>query len=226
MIERATRENSVADALRAKICESSPLLFHPTTKQYTLYSVSAPLDSSVNLPSKRWLQHLKVARAASAQSFKKRKVEACSIPDPAELEIDGKLSTIDTIDTSDTESQSGVWYWNESANESDSDSEVESDSDSEVEKDKEKEEDVEEPDREIEQPRIETPKMVLEWNQEGENKLRGGYGKGSQSTTTRKNKSVRQSGKQALESYSLGALWQGGIDLGTWRVVGDLHTRS
>lgn len=59
------------------------------------------------MPSKRQLQQLKAARAASVQSFKKRKVEALdhSISDPlAELEIDDKLSAMDTISTSDTES--------------------------------------------------------------------------------------------------------------------------
>ena len=156
--------------------------------------------------SKCWLQHLKVARAASVQSFKKRKIEACSIPDPAKLEINDELNTTDIIDTSDTESQSGVWYWNKSANKSDLDSEVG--------EEEEKEEDVEEPDREIKQPRKKISKMVLEWNQKGEDKLCGGYRKRSKSITTRKNESAWESEKQALESYSLGALWQQDINLG------------
>ena len=72
------------------------------------------------MPIKRRLQHLKAARAASVESFKKRRLEASSLPNSARLQIDNdKLST---GDTSDTDGESGIWFWNESANETNSDS--------------------------------------------------------------------------------------------------------
>lgn len=55
-------------------------------------------------------------------SSKKRKFEASSVLNSAQLKIDdGKLSTADTIDTIDTKEESGTWFWNKSANKSDSD---------------------------------------------------------------------------------------------------------
>ena len=57
------------------------------------------------MPSKRWLEHLKSARAASVQAFKKKKIEASLISNPAESKIDDKLST---ADTSDIKNQSGL----------------------------------------------------------------------------------------------------------------------
>ena len=79
------------------------------------------------MPIKRRLQHLKAARAASVESFKKRRLEASSLPNSARLQIDNdKLST---GDTSDTDGESGIWFWNESANETNSDSEDEDEGD-------------------------------------------------------------------------------------------------
>ena len=69
---------------------------------------------------KRQRQHLKAAKTASIESFKKRKLEASSLPRSAQLQIDD-----DKLSTSDTEGESGIWFWNESANETDSDSEEE-----------------------------------------------------------------------------------------------------
>ena len=73
------------------------------------------------MPSKRGLEQLKSARAAAVPPLKKKKSEASSVLNSAQLEIDDdKLST---ADTSDTEGESGTWFWKESANESDWDSE-------------------------------------------------------------------------------------------------------
>ena len=72
---------------------------------------------------KRQRQHLKAARTASIEFFIKRKLEASSLPKSAQPQIDDdKLST---DDTSDTEGESAIWFWNESVNEIDSDSEEE-----------------------------------------------------------------------------------------------------
>ena len=79
------------------------------------------------MPSKRQRAQWKSANAASVQSFKKRKSEASSLLNSTQLKVnDTKLST---TDTSDTESNSEVWFWNESANETDLDSEEKGDGD-------------------------------------------------------------------------------------------------
>lgn len=66
------------------------------------------------MPSKRRLTQLKSARAAAVLSSKKRKVEASLVLNSAQLEIDDDKLSI--TDTSDTEGESGTWFWNESAN--------------------------------------------------------------------------------------------------------------
>lgn len=67
------------------------------------------------MPSKRKLEQLKKARAASVQSFKKRKLEASSLPNSAQLLIDDdKPNTSDTIDT---EAEFGAPVGNEGVNE-------------------------------------------------------------------------------------------------------------
>lgn len=77
------------------------------------------------MPSKRRLEQLKCARVAAVLSSKKRKFEASSVLNSAQLEIDDdKLSLADTIET---EGESGTWFWNKSANESDSDTKEEAD---------------------------------------------------------------------------------------------------
>lgn len=72
------------------------------------------------MPSKRRLDQLKSARAAAVQACKKRKSEASSVLNAHPEIVDDKLST---TDTSNTEDESGTWFWNESANESDPDTE-------------------------------------------------------------------------------------------------------
>ncbi len=158
------------------------------------------------MPSKRRRAQWKSANAASVQSFKKRKSEASSLLNSTQLKVnDTKLST---TDTSDTESNSEVWFWNESANETDSDSEEEGDGDED------------ESDIEIEVPRTEQTvspvvcKKEVKWNKEGEDKLRGSYGKGSRSTQMRKQRSARKLEKEASKTYNIQALWQRSRDLG------------
>lgn len=72
---------------------------------------------------KRQRQYLKAARTASIESFKNRKLDASSLPKLAQLQTDEDKFSKD--DTSDKEGESGIWFWNESANETDSDSEEE-----------------------------------------------------------------------------------------------------
>ncbi len=62
------------------------------------------------MPSKRRLDQLKSARAVAVQACKKIKSKASSVLNAHP-------------DTSDTEDESGTWFWNESANESGSDTE-------------------------------------------------------------------------------------------------------
>ena len=146
------------------------------------------------MPIKRRLQHLKAARAASVESFKKRRLEASSLPNSARLQIDNdKLST---GDTSDTDGESGIWFWNESANETNSDSE-----------------DEEEQSRTEQAVSPKPSKTEIRWNKEGEQSLRGGYGKGSKRTQMRHNKSARDLEKEASKIYDIQALWQRNQDL-------------
>ena len=153
---------------------------------------------------KRQRQHLKAARTASIESFKNRKLEASSLPKSAQPQIDDdKLST---DDTSDTEGESGIWFWNESANEIDSDSEEEGELD---EKDWEEEQSSTQQDVSCISSKVE-----IKWNKEGEQNLRGGYGKGSKRTQMRHNKSVRDLEKEASKTYNIEALWQRSRDLG------------
>lgn len=155
------------------------------------------------MPSKRRLEQLKSARAAAVQARKKRKSETSSVLN-AHLEIeDDKLST---IDTNDTEGESGTLFWNDSANESGSDKEAGEDED-------EEEDDGHELGMEMEESRTEKaaspegPKREVKWNKEGEDKLRGVYGMGSRSSLKRQRKSARELEKEASKSYDIRALW-------------------
>ena len=109
-----------------------------------------------------------------------------------------------TNGTNDTEGESETWFWHESANESHSNSEEEGYSDV----------DVEESNLEGEQPsheglaRLESEPREIRWNKEGGTKLRGGYGKGSRATLTRKKKSARELKMETSKTYKLGDLWQ------------------
>lgn len=161
--------------------------------------------------SKRRRNHLKAAREASVASFKKRKCETSLTLSSAPVEtLDALLdSKLDTTDTSDTEDESGTWYWNESAHESDSDSEEEGNDDVDFEGGKAIEHDLE-----AEQPRVkrvvntEVPMMELKWSREGEDKRRGGYGNGSRSTRKRHKKAAEEKRKEAAKSYNIKALWE------------------
>lgn len=62
----------------------------------------------------RKLEQLKKARAASVQSFKKRKLEASSLPNSAQLLNNDKPNTSDTIDT---EAEFGAPVGNEGVDE-------------------------------------------------------------------------------------------------------------
>ena len=158
------------------------------------YYHSSKFPRLVTMPSKRCLEQLKSARVAAVQAKKKRRCEVNLVTDPAQLEIDNdKLST---TDTSDTEGESGTWFWNESANEDDSDTE------GGEEEDKESDSDIDE------------VRTQIKWNKEGEDKLRGAYGNGSRSTSRRERKSTRELEKQASKTYDLRALWQQNIELG------------
>lgn len=64
------------------------------------------------MPTKHRLEQLRQPRAVAFQACKKRKSDTSSVPNDVE---DEKLSTTDKIDI---ENKCGVWFWNESANES------------------------------------------------------------------------------------------------------------
>ena len=154
------------------------------------------------MPSKRQRNQWENARAASLQTFKKRRQDSSSLPNLVQPLLDDNEA--DTSDTNDTEGESETWFWHESANESHSDSEEEGYSDV----------DVEESNLEGEQPsheglaRLESEPREIRWNKEGGTKLRGGYGKGSRATLTRKKKSARELKMEASKTYKLGDLWQ------------------
>lgn len=101
---------------------------------------------------------------------------------------DDKLST---ADGSEEEDDTGTGFWNESANETNSEEEEEGG------------EDIEEEDLDGEQSQTEqkaNPEISMiemKWNKEGEQNLRGGYGKGSKSSQMRHNKSVRDLEREA-----------------------------
>lgn len=155
------------------------------------------------MPSRAQRAQQQAARAASRLTFKKRRLNAAE-PSPLsehQSEPFNRISTSLNDTKSDTESESDVesdskplFFWYDSANESDSDSEEEGHSD------------VEEEKSATEQTVI--PPVELKWNKEGEQALRGTYGKGSRSTSKRQRKSAKESAKQASESYNIMALWQ------------------
>lgn len=135
------------------------------------------------MPNKRRREQLKSARAASLEVYKKRRSEANSLPNSAQLRVDDRK--LSTADTTDTEGESGTWFWNESANETDSDTEDEENGNHE--KDLEGNES-----RTEEAVSSEVHKVEIKWSREGQDKLRGGYGKGSKRTQMRHQKSARE----------------------------------
>lgn len=170
------------------------------------------------MPSKRQRDQRNAARAASVLTYKKRRLEASSLPNLSLLETDhdrrntsatcDTSETRDTTDTNHTEGESGTKFWNKSANESDLHSKGERDSDGDI-------SDLE-PERSRAEP-VASPRLlpaVLKWNQDGEQKLRGSYGRGSKSTSRRQRISAQEHAKEASKSYNITALWQRNQDLG------------
>ncbi len=139
------------------------------------------------------------------KSSKNEESNQAHFSNSAQLEInDDKLST---ADTTDTEHESGTWFWNENANEISSDSEEGGHSD------------VDESNTELEQSRTESaasPEICpveIKWNRKGENNLRGGYGKGLRSSLKRQKKSAKELEVEALKTYNIEAIWQRHRDL-------------
>lgn len=154
------------------------------------------------MPSKRRLDQLKSARAVAVQACKKRKSEANLVLNAHPEIEDDKLST---ADTSDTEDESGTWFWNESAKESGSYTKEEED------------DDENESDLEVEESRAvspEVPKKEIKWNKKGESKLCEVYGIGSRSSSKRQRKSARELEEQATKTYDNRALLQRNRNLG------------
>lgn len=163
------------------------------------------------MPSKRKLEQLKKARAASVQSFKKRKLESSLLPNSTQPKTDDdKLNESDTIDT---ETKSGTFFVNEGDSASGEG----------------RHSYAEEPGFPKEQSRNEggaksesRPKEI-KWNNEGESKLRGVYGNGSRSTQKRQRKSARELELGASKTYKLGALLRGHADQATISARNDLE---
>lgn len=105
-------------------------------------------------------------------------------------------------DTSDEKAETTTWFWNESANETDSDSEDEVSGD------------VDEKDLERGQSKTElavsprAPQIELKGKKEVEQKLCGGYGKGSKRTQIRHNKSAWDLEIEASKIYKIQTLCQ------------------
>ena len=54
----------------------------------------------------------------------------------------------------------------------------------------------------------------IKWHKEGENNLRGGYGKGSRSANKKQRKATKELEKEASKTYDIMVLWQRNRDLG------------
>lgn len=77
------------------------------------------------MTSKRQREQRNAARAASNEVFKKRRLEAGSLPKSAQPRIDD--NKLNTVDGSDPEGESETWFGHESANETNLDTEEEGD---------------------------------------------------------------------------------------------------
>lgn len=138
-------------------------------------------------PIKRQLAHLKNARLASVEHFKKQKLARSQSTNTEQLRIDD-----DQLRASDTEVREGVWFWNKSANETDSDSECSERPDEEELDGGPGELDGGPWESRTEKEAVtETQVGKIKWNREGEKKLRGGYGKGSRATTEKRKRSQK-----------------------------------
>lgn len=188
------------------------------------------------MSSKCRRDHLKKAREAFVASFRKQKSKT------SPLFIPIQHSGIDDSNqntTSNTEHESGIWFWNESVNETNLDSEeenndgVESFDTDKGDRDKDDadkgnadksnagKDDLRKRkiDKNINPPRTEraiSPQiqmMNLRWNKEGEKKFRGGYKNGSRLSRKRQKKSDQEREKEAAKLYNIEALWQRKHDL-------------
>lgn len=135
------------------------------------------------MPSKRRLEQLKNARLVAAEQAKKRKIEVDTALQPGINDQLCKVDTSNTSDTDDSEEANGIWFWNLSANELCSDPEEEPQGKRQL--------DEGGLDVELEEPRSEEAVPLrnavkeIRWNKEGENNLKGSYGKGSMLTKKR-----------------------------------------
>ena len=163
---------------------------------------------------KRQLAHLKKAKLASVEHFKKQKLEH-QTHDTERFRInDNQVRTSDTYDTDDTndtddtkevEEEGKTWFWHESANESESDTEDEDGGYSDPE--------GEESRTEKETPLLKQPKEI-HWDKKREDNLQGFYGKGSLATLKKKKNAAKELKKEALKSYNIGTFWQCNCNLG------------
>ena len=145
------------------------------------------------MPTKCRLNQLKSARALAVKACKRRKFEASLFVNSQPEIEDDKLNA---ADTSDTEVESGTWFWNDSANESDLDTEEGEDGDEN------------ESELEVKESRAVSPKVrkEIKWNNEGKNKLCGVYGIGSRATSKKQQKFAFELDKQAKQTYDIRAL--------------------
>lgn len=164
------------------------------------------------MPSKRRLKQLKNAPLVAAEQAKKRKIEVNTTLEPG---INDQLCNVDTSNTSDKddlEEANGTWFWNLSANELCSDLEEEPQEKRQLDKSG--------LDVELEEPRSEEAVPLrnavkeIRWNKEGENNLKGSYGKGSRSTNKRQKKATKELEKEVSKTHNIMALWQRNRDLG------------
>lgn len=160
------------------------------------------------MPSKRRLEQLKKARAAAVQSIKKRKLESSLLS-----QLKTENDNLNESDTIDKEAKSRTLFSHEGDSPYGEGRHF----------------NAEGPDFPREQLSIvggaksEGRPKEIKWNREGETKMRGIYGKGSQSTWKRKQKSARELESEVSKTYKLGALWKGHIDQATISPPNDLE---
>ena len=135
--------------------------------------------------SKRQSTQLSQARAAHQENLKKRRVDQQIVKD-------------NSYDTIDDEANSG-WYWHDSSDDDYSDSDKESAGEGEEEEEERTQSGSQFPTAEP---------AVLGWDGEGEAKLRGIWGKGSQSMEERKQRNAREFQKQAAQCYHIGGMFK------------------
>ena len=165
------------------------------------------------MPSKRRLEQLRNARLVAVERAKKRKIEKTpNTTTTAQPSIDhNQLCNDDTNDTVGSEG-ADTRFSNSSANESCPDSKGNTKGGQQS--------DEEKSDVGVKQPRTKEAAPLrnavkeVRWRKEGENNLRGGYGKGSRSTNKGQGKATKELEKEASKTYNIMALWQHNRDLG------------